>query len=161
MSGPRLPTRQLKPARPLTPPLIGDMAPPAVKSPNKKTAASKKLPAGKKGARNAAPSDGFPIPLSYLYRDPRPAIVRRQQQAAASAPDCQVSWSETDGDGMPIKETPERLREKKTLFTANMAQASAFEAKHRHGDARDACTRVSAPFSRLACNYRDLRDSPA
>ena len=156
MSGPRLPQRQVKTAldRPPTPPLIvmevtRSIAVPAPNKPpiKKKATSTKKLPPGKKGARNAAHhTDGFPIPLSYLYRDPRPAIVRRQQQAAVtSSSDGQANWSETDQDGMPIKETPERIREKKTLYTANMAQANAFESKHRHGDARDACTRVSAP----------------
>lgn len=172
----REPTRQLKAPvhhHPPTPRLAMNAVTPGrdrqqtskVKlAPAKRTATApkaKKLASGKGKAARSAP-DGFPIPLAYLYRDPRPAMVRRQAKAAAAAAGSDSAgqggdhWTDTDGDGMPIKETTERQREKRTLYTANMAQAAAFEAKYRHGDARDACTRVSGALLLRSHRRRQL-----
>ena len=41
-----------------------------------------------------------------------------------------------------MKETPEQIREKKTLYAANMAQSRAFLGQLRYADARFALNKV-------------------
>lgn len=107
---------------------------------------------GKKKSNQGA--EQFPIPLTFLYRDPRPNAGRRGQGAGGgggggaaldygSGGASGDQWHEMDGDGLPIKETAEQLREKKTLFTANMAQAQAFQNNYRFQDAQGALNKVS------------------
>ncbi len=105
--------------------------PPAVKKPSEK---NKK---GKKGA-GAGKESGFPIPLAFLYRDPRPSPRRN----AAGDYSLGGGLGDEDAEGLPLKETPEQIREKKTLYSANMAQAGAFLTQLRYADARLALTKV-------------------
>lgn len=100
--------------------------------------------------------DSFPIPLAFLYRDPRPAAARRNAAgggggrggagggggAYGGGGTSNDHWGETDADGMPVKETASQVREKKTLYTANMAQAQAFVNNYRFPDAMTALTKV-------------------
>jgi hypothetical protein len=129
--------------------------PPAVKPKNRKPIGCSSV-GGKKLMKNA---DCFPIPLAFLYRDPRPTMGRRLAAAGGGNGVGGVSgisggasgggggvadhWEETDGDGLPIKETAEQLREKKTLYAANMAQAQAFQNNYRFQDAQSALTKVN------------------
>ena len=124
--------------------------PPAVKPKNRKPIGSSVGVGGKKVMKNA---DCFPIPLAFLYRDPRPIMIRRLAAGGGvgggvgggGASNCAGvgdHWEETDGDGLPIKETAEQLREKKTLYAANMAQAQAFQNNYRFHDAQSALTKV-------------------
>lgn len=106
--------------------------PPAVKKPTEK---NKK---GKKGGLVGKES-GFPIPLSFLYRDPRPSPRRN----AAGDYSLGGGLGDEDVEGLPLKETPEQIREKKTLYSANMAQAGAFLTQLRYADARMALTKVT------------------
>ncbi len=131
--------------------------PPAIKP----TVKSRRTgPNGKNGGKKALNNnDGFPIPLAYLYRDPRPN--RRTGGGAGggggsgsgaidygSGGASGDNWGETDGDGLPMKETAEQVREKKTLYAANMAQAQAFQNNYRFQDAQNALTKVrSLSFS--------------
>lgn len=121
-------------------------------APVDKPTASKGGKGGKKKANSGA--EQFPIPLTFLYRDPRPNAGGRRGQGAAggggggaaldygSGGASGDQWNEMDGDGLPIKETAEQLREKKTLFTANMAQAQAFQNNYRFLDAQGALNKV-------------------
>lgn len=127
--------------------------PPAVKPKNRKPIGSNVGVGGKKSMKNV---DCFPIPLAFLYRDPRPTMIRRLAAAGGGGGGGGVGgvggasggggvgdhWEETDGDGLPIKETAEQLREKKTLYAANMAQAQAFQNNYRFQDAQSALTKV-------------------
>lgn len=129
--------------------------PPAVKPKTRKVNAN--IAAGVGAKKTTKSGDGFPIPLAFLYRDPRPILSRRLAGGGAGAGgghgDVSGSgggggggggghWDETDGDGLPIKETAEQLREKKTLYAANMAQAQAFQNNYRFRDAESALTKV-------------------
>lgn len=128
--------------------------PPAVKPKNRKVTAGI-AGGGKKTIKNG---DCFPIPLAFLYRDPRPTMARRLAAGAAGggggnggAPGSGGAgggdhWDEADSDGLPIKETAEQLREKKTLYAANMGQAQAFQNKYRFRDAESALTKVILVF---------------
>ena len=132
--------------------------PPAVKPRNRKPVGSSVGVGGKKTMKNV---DCFPIPLAFLYRDPRPTMIRRLAAAAGSGGGGGGGgvgggagggasggggdhWEETDGDGLPIKETAEQLREKKTLYAANMAQAQAFQNNYKFTDASSALTKVKS-----------------
>lgn len=93
--------------------------------------------AGKKKKATGGMNEGgwFPIPLSFLYRDPRPSPRRGGADYFGQSAD-------PDSEGLPVKETPEQMREKKTLYSANMAQAQAFLGQLRYSDARLALTKV-------------------
>lgn len=128
--------------------------PPAVKPRNRKPVGPSVGVGGKKTMKNV---DCFPIPLAFLYRDPRPTMIRRLAAAAGNggggggagggaSGGGSDHWEETDGDGLPIKETAEQLREKKTLYAANMAQAQAFQNNYRFTDASSALTKVKSKF---------------
>lgn len=126
--------------------------PPPVKTNNGRT-----VGAGSKSKKSSHGADLFPIPLTFLYRDPRPNMGRRNAGAAAAGGGggggleyggggtSGDQWGETDGDGLPIKETAEQVREKKTLYSANMAQAQAFANNYRFQDAQTALTKVRVP----------------
>ena len=90
---------------------------------------------GKKKAAGGNEGGWFPIPLAFLYRDPRPSPRR-------GGADYFGQPGDPDSEGLPLKETPEQLREKKTLYQANMAQAQAFLGQLRYNDARLALTKV-------------------
>lgn len=127
--------------------------PPAVKPKNVRVGGAGGKIGGKKSSHGA---EFFPIPLTFLYRDPRPNVGRRNAGGVSSgvAPGAGGmdyggggssgdQWTDTDGDGLPIKETAEQVREKKTLYSANMAQAQAFLNNYRFTDARSALNKVS------------------
>ena len=121
--------------------------PPAVKPTAKDR---RKGPNSKNAGKKALNSDGFPIPLAFLYRDPRPKTMGGRRAGGGSGGAIDYSsggatgdnWGDTDGDGLPMKETAEQVREKKTLYAANMAQAQAFQNNYRFQDARNALTKV-------------------
>lgn len=119
--------------------------PPAVKKPSPGGPNSKK---NKKGA-GVARESGFPIPLSFLYRDPRPSPRRNAGGGDYSQGGM---LDDPDAEGLPIKDTPEQIREKKTLYAANMAQAQAFLSQLRYTDARIALNKVRPISSTIVCH---------
>ena len=81
---------------------------------------------------------GFPIPLHYLYRDPRSHLMKRRGTDA----------SIDVGNGLNSSKHDERLREQRTLFCASMATGDAFYSQHRWNDALRSYTKVRvAPFA--------------
>ena len=81
---------------------------------------------------------GFPIPLHYLYRDPRSHLMKRRGTDA----------SNDVGNGRNSSKHDERLREQRTLFCASMATGDAFYSQHRWNDALRSYTKVRvAPFA--------------
>lgn len=89
--------------------------------------------------------NSFPIPLQFLYRDPRPAGVKGKPAANLQQVANQNS-SQWDGDeAANLTLTVEQIREKKTLYSANIAHGQCFAKCGRNCEAVVAFTKVRNP----------------
>ncbi len=84
------------------------------------------------GAASRNNKDGFPIPLQFLYRDPRNVMLKRR----GTDPEIDAE------DGSNGGRMQERQREQRTLFAASMAAGRASFGQHRWTDAKRSFTKV-------------------